>query len=157
VETSAGEPLISTWPFAGVERIPPVSQASSLVILKSATVSHPTLLSSFPYIPTHKKTQRLQKPYLSHITRRLNILGGMSAYTRICLPVRSSGVNNLWSVSRQGPLDTTPLTEIGLRYRKNLIFIMIKHCDIGISSTRNILRSQTLVLKLVAYTHRYVL
>ena len=63
-----------------VSKESPVSQASSLVILKSATVSHPTLLSSSPYNPTHKKTQGLQNPSVSHITRRLNICAGMSAY-----------------------------------------------------------------------------
>jgi len=64
VKTIAGEPLISTKPFAVtkcsawlVSNEFPVSQAPSPVILKSATVSLPTLLSSSPYNPVHKNTK----------------------------------------------------------------------------------------------------
>ena len=61
VETSAREPLISTRPLAVakcwawlVSKEFNVCQAPSLVILKFATVSHPTLLSS-PDNPAHTK------------------------------------------------------------------------------------------------------
>jgi hypothetical protein len=62
VQTSAGEPVTSAASFAVakcsawlVSKESPISRASRLAILKSATVSHPTLLSSSPYILAHKK------------------------------------------------------------------------------------------------------
>jgi hypothetical protein len=106
VETSAGEPLISTWPFAGakwlVSKESPVSQASSLVILKSATVSHPILLSSSPYNPTHKKHKGYKTLCFPYYEKEY-----VQECLHICLPVRSSGVCNLWPVSRQEPMDAT--------------------------------------------------
>jgi hypothetical protein len=79
VETSAGESLISMRPFAVtkwsawlVSKESPVPKAPSPVTLKSATVSHPTLLSSSPYNPAHKKTLGLQTPSFPTIMGRLN-------------------------------------------------------------------------------------
>ena len=76
METSAGEPLISMRPFAVtkcsawlVSNESPVSHASSPVILKSATVSHPTLLSLSPY-KQHTKTLGSQTPSVPNIVGR---------------------------------------------------------------------------------------
>ena len=71
METSAAEPLISMRVFTVancstclVSKESPFSEVASLVILKSATVSHPTLLSLSPYSSAHSHThkQGLQNP-----------------------------------------------------------------------------------------------
>jgi hypothetical protein len=72
VETSAGEPLISTRPFAVNEvlslagRNDPTSEGPSLVIQKYATVLHPTILLLSPYIQ-HTNNTMLQKPSVPNI------------------------------------------------------------------------------------------
>ena len=98
METSAGEPLISTRPFAVTKcsawlmsNESPIYQAPSPVILKSATVSHPTLLSSSPYNPAHKNTR---------VTDTLS-----SQYYW-----ETKQACNGWPVSRHEPLDITCLT-----------------------------------------------
>jgi len=80
VETSAGELLISTRPFAVtkcsawlVSNESPVSQAPSLVTLKSATISYRTP-AVFSLEAAHKKTLCLQKPSVPNIMgRRKNV------------------------------------------------------------------------------------
>jgi hypothetical protein len=93
VKTRAGEPLISTWPFAGAKfsawLVSKGSQASSLVILKSAiAVSHRTLLSSPAYNSTHKK-KGIKEPSVSHITRR-------NTCRNVCIYMSASKV--VWSM-----------------------------------------------------------
>ena len=70
---SAGEPLISTRPFAVTKCLAwlmlnesPAPHASSPVILKSATVSHPTLLSSSPYKWDTKNLLQFHTPLCCH-------------------------------------------------------------------------------------------
>jgi hypothetical protein len=78
VETIAREPLISTKPFTVakctgwlVTKEHPVPETASLDVLNSATVNHPTLLSSSPYSTAHKKTQNLKKSSIRNIIGRL--------------------------------------------------------------------------------------
>ena len=88
VETRAGEPLVCMRPFTVtkcsawlVSKETPVSEVPSLVILKSATVSYRTIVSS-PYTTAHKNT-RLQKPSVPNIMGRLNNRAGMTAYGQV--------------------------------------------------------------------------
>ena len=87
VETSTGEALISTRPFAVtkwsawlVSKDSPVSQSPSPVILKSATISYCTPCRRPLTGSTRKKTLRLQKPSVPNIVGRRNRRAGMSAY-----------------------------------------------------------------------------
>ena len=103
VETSVGEPLISTRPFTVAKcsawlckKNVIVFEARSLLALKSATISYFTLLSSSPYNPAHK-THGLHKPSVTIILGRLNKCAEMFAY----MTVRPSGEYNGWPVNRQ--------------------------------------------------------
>ena len=89
VETSAGEPLISTWPFALakwlawlVSKESLACQAPSSVILKSATVSYCTPCCRLLTDST-QKTLGLQKPSIPNIMGSLNNHAGMSAYGQV--------------------------------------------------------------------------
>ena len=102
METVAGEPLISVRPFAvtkwsawPVSKESRISETPSPVTLKSVTVSHPTILSSSPYNPAHKKTLGLGTPCVPNIMGRQKRAG------------MSSGECNGWPVSHHEPLDAT--------------------------------------------------
>jgi hypothetical protein len=89
VETSAGEPLISTRLFAVtkcsawlVSNESPISQAPSPVIVKSATISHRTPCRRHLTDST-QKTLCLQKPTVPNIMGSLNNRAGMSAYGQV--------------------------------------------------------------------------
>ena len=89
METSAGEPLISTRPFAVtkcstwlVSNESPVSQAPSPVILKSATISYRTPCRRVLTDSTQKNT-RFTKPSVPNIMGRRNKRAGMSAYGQV--------------------------------------------------------------------------
>jgi hypothetical protein len=109
VENSAGETLSSTWPFAGTKCSAwpvsiecPVSQASTLVTLNLRQYRTPLSCRRL-LIVFHTKTQGLQKPSVPHIKNETYV----QECLHMCLPIRSSGVCNMWSVSRQVSLDTT--------------------------------------------------
>jgi len=83
VETSAGEPLISTRPFAVtkcsawlVSNEYPISQAPSPVILKPATISYRTL-AVVSVQAAQKKTLGVQKPSVRNIMGRRKKRAGM--------------------------------------------------------------------------------
>jgi hypothetical protein len=104
VQTCAGDTLISTWPFAStkcsawlVSKESPRVSGFKAGYTKSATASHPTLLSSSPYSLSHKKAQGLKMPLFPTLKTKTYV----QECLHICLPVRSSGVCNMWPVSRQ--------------------------------------------------------
>jgi len=73
--------LRSGWP-GWCRKNPSIFEAPSPVILKSATVSYPTLLSSSPY-RQHTKNIRFTKTLFLNIVGRRNKCAGMPAYGQV--------------------------------------------------------------------------
>jgi hypothetical protein len=89
VETTAGEPLISTRPFAGtkwsawlVSKESPRLSGSKHSYTKNLLQYLTAPLPSSPY-RQHTKTLGLQKPSVSNIMGRRNKRAGMPAYSQV--------------------------------------------------------------------------
>jgi len=131
VETSAGVPLISMrpfvvpkWPAWLVSKESQVSQASSPVIQKSATISYPKPLPSSPYREQIKITRVTKTPCSQYF--------GKTKQTCRNVCIWWSGVCNWWPVSRHEPLDTTHGTSVTFTYTK--LYNLLTICNYGLHS-----------------------